>query len=334
MKLRMDDVAGAVEILAQRAEVYAPIDEDGQVLLKRWQGEELATSYVNTDNSLKTILYPQTQEIARFEGGYEDMSVSKPPPPGEMVIFGGRPCDALALARTARVLTEGEFCDEDFRRRRERTTVITVACEEAGPNCFCTAMVGSPAGTRGSDVVCYPLEGYFYLDPVTERGAEVISLLRDQLEDAPEDEVERARERCGAIPVPAADGLSVGGLGEDLFDHPYWSNVSGRCLSCGICGYVCPSCYCFAIFDSTRGTSGRRMRGWDSCQFENYLLMAADHNPRPTSLERVRQRFMHKLVYFPEEYGEMQCVGCGRCVERCPVGLHMLAVITDLEEVV
>ncbi len=334
MKLRITEVPEVLEILGQEAEVYAPADEEGRVMLRKWQGGEPARNYINPDNSLKDLLYPQTEEIASFEGGYENISVSEPAPPGDRVVFGTRPCDALALARTARVFTEGEFSDENFRRQRDATTIITVACEQSGPNCFCTAMGGSPAGKRGSDLVCYPLGEDLYLEPVTDRGPEVVSLVREHLEDVSDDEAERARAHSEATEVPAAQKLSVPQLGEDIFDHAHWARLSDRCLSCGICGYVCPSCYCFAIFDAVRGTRGRRMRGWDSCQFEHFLLMAADHNPRPTPLERVRQRFMHKLVYFPENYGEFQCVGCGRCVARCPVGLHMLAVITDLEGVV
>ncbi len=334
MKLRFSEIPGMFEILAETAEVYAPADEDGRVRLTKWQGGQPAQDYINPGNSLKDLLYPQTEELARFEGGYEDLSISEPTVPPDRVIFGARPCDALALARVARVFTEGDFTDERFSKQREAATVITVACEQSGPDCFCTAMGGSPAGTRGSDVVGYPLDDSLYLEAVTERGVEVLSQLEDHLEEASDEEAGRARAHCGSTEASAADDLPVREFGEDLFDHPLWAHLSERCLSCGVCGYVCPSCYCFAIFDAVRGTCGKRMRGWDSCQFEDFSLMAADHNPRPTPVERVRQRFMHKLVYFPESYEEFQCVGCGRCVTKCPVGLHMLAVITDLEEVI
>lgn len=329
-------VTDLLKALAEKARVYAPVAEDGLVFLREWKGQELASSYVNTENSLKDVLYPQTDTLLEFRGGYEDLSINEPNGPEAQVVFGSRPCDAHGLDLIARVFLGGECTDETFRARRESTVVMTVACEKAGPYCFCSAMGGSPAGERGSDVMLYPMGDYLYVDALTERGR---ALLEGQtlLAEASESEAEKAKGQCEDVRVPAAEGLPVEGLSErlkGLFDHPYWAEVSKRCHSCGICTYTCPTCYCFSVFDAPRGSAGRRLRGWDSCQFKEFLLMAGGHNPRPTKKERVRQRFMHKLNYFVDTYGEYQCVGCGRCVEKCPVNLHILGVITDLEGVV
>jgi ferredoxin len=326
-----------LEALAGEARVYAPVKEDGLIVITQWKGQDLAQGYINPENTLKDVLYPQTDTLLEFAGGYEDLTLKEPKPVSPQVVFGTRPCDAAALEMNAQVFLGGEFTDENFRRRRDATVVMSLACKEAGPYCFCRAMGGSPAGERGSDVMFYPRDGAYYVQALTGRGERVLAGLGGLMEEAPAGQGEDARAHCQETPVPRAEGLPVEGLQhrtEPLFDHPYWEELSHRCHSCGICTFVCPTCYCFAVFDAPRGTRGKRMRGWDACQFKDFLLMAGGHNPRPTKKERVRQRFMHKLNYFVDTYGEYQCAGCGRCVIKCPVGLHILGVITGLEGVV
>ena len=332
-KLSAESLPQVFDFLALSMRVYAPINEDGLTVLKAWPGGPLAKEYINPDNSLKDVLYPQTEEILEFSGGYENLSIQPAPLPSQQVVWGGRPCDAVALAKTARVLVEGEFTDENFRALRQATTIVTLACDRSGPYCFCRAVEVSPADQRGSDVMVYPADGELYLEAVTEKGEKLLEVMDEFLEDASPIQLEDARGTCEmtAVPHTAVRGDS---LSEEFFENPYWEELAARCLSCGICTYLCPTCYCFSVFDQVRGNRGKRLRGWDSCQFEDFALMAGGHNPRPSVKERVRQRFMHKLSYFPQKYGELHCVGCGRCVAKCPVGLHILGVITDVEEVV
>lgn len=318
-----------LERLGRQAKVYAPVTQDGLVWLSPWEGGDIATGYVNPVNSLKALVYPQTEAVLEFQGGETSIAVREAASPAPQVIFGGRPCDAAGLAIIARVFLEGPFVDELFRRRREATTIMTVACRQAAPSCFCRAMGVSPADERGSDVLFFPGPDGYLVEALTARGEQVLELAVDLMEEAAGDQ---ARQACRELPLPLAGELNAV-RPADGFEHPYWETLARRCRSCGTCTYLCPTCYCTALFDVTRGTRGRRLRGWDSCQFKDFLLMAGGHNARPQKMQRVRNRFLHKLSYHPANYGERACVGCGRCVDKCPVGLHMAGVLKDLGEV-
>jgi len=131
-------------------------------------------------------------------------------------------------------------------------------------------------------------------------------------------------------------GPSTEGLKENLdemYDDPFWDELHLRCLGCGVCTYLCPTCHCFDIVDEGNGAAGQRLRNWDTCQFALFTHHTSGHNPRPTGRERMRQRVMHKFNYFVSNFGDIACVGCGRCVRECPVNLDIRAVIEDARQV-
>ena len=118
-----------------------------------------------------------------------------------------------------------------------------------------------------------------------------------------------------------------------MFDNPIWEEVTRPCIGCATCTYVCPTCYCFDINSENRGNEGVSFRCWDSCMFTDYTLMAGGHNPRPTKKERLRNRYMHKLSYFVDRHGTSLCVGCGRCILKCPAHLDIAEFIDKAAEV-
>ena len=321
------------ECLAAGARLYAPVEVDGIVLFEELGGRPPAIRPGNPANSLKSFLCPQTEAVFDFEGGYTDVALRVPAAPTAQAIFGVRPCDAVALERVSRVLLAEPFADESYRQRREMTTILTMACREAGPHCFCRSVGVSPADGRGSDVVLYPADGHYLLEAVTARGLSVLQSAGAFLDPARD---EAARATCQSTPVPLIGAVEREDLAarlEAVALHPHWDELARRCLGCGACTFLCPTCYCFALFDTVRGARGRRSRGWDSCQFKDYSLMAGGHDPLPTKASRIRRRFLHKLSRFPAVQGEYACVGCGRCGGTCPVGLHLAGVLSELEEV-
>ncbi|HHY38097.1 MAG TPA: hypothetical protein GX507_04130 [Clostridia bacterium] len=392
MRISEDRLLDLLVDTSERMAVFAPLEEDGLVLLSPFTKDRAASwarpdSYVNTDNTPKDVLMPQTEPYLRFEGDGRRMAVSEVAvgPLRQTFVFGVRPCDVRAVELLDRVLIEGQFRDEMYARRRAGTLIAAVACSKPGPECFCGTMgishlgpavqmtetkeVDTPSGRQGGvspenpgcDLIFYPaLRGeagdragtgagggcsdtaatntQFIVVSITERGDNFLRENGGYFEASGPDDLDATVRRLKDTfsedgPSSVTDGLSLDGLVPYLagqFDNPYWAFVSRRCHSCGACTYVCPTCYCFAVVDAARIDRGVRSRCWDSCQFQEFLLMAAGHNPRPTKKERVRQRFLHKLQYYPEKYGDYMCVGCGRCVKKCPVGLHMTQVIYDL----
>jgi formate hydrogenlyase subunit 6/NADH:ubiquinone oxidoreductase subunit I len=117
----------------------------------------------------------------------------------------------------------------------------------------------------------------------------------------------------------------------ELYEAGHWSRVQESCLNCGTCTYCCPTCHCFDIQDETQGEAGRRVRNWDTCMSWLFTMHGTGHNPRGSKLDRVRQRFMHKFKYIPAKRGgEIGCVGCGRCVQLCPVNIDVRRVVNDM----
>jgi ferredoxin len=326
-------LADFLECLASKSRLYGPVAIDGQVRLEELSGRQPALEPGSPINSLKSFLYPQTEAVFAFEGGYTDVTLQVPPPPISRVIFGVRPCDAVAGERVSRVLLAEPFTDQAYRERRKLTTILTVACREAGPHCFCRSVGVSPADRRGSDVILYPTDDDYQLEAVTPQGEALLRSAEALLDPGDGD---AGRVACERTPVPELAQLEREDLAarlEATSPHPHWTELARRCLGCGVCTFLCPTCYCFAMFDTVRGTRGRRSRGWDSCQFKEYSLMAGGHEPLPTKASRLRRRFLHKLSRFPAVHGDYACVGCGRCGAACPVNLHLAGVLTELEEV-
>ena len=219
-------------------------------------------------------------------------------------------------------LTKG-FVDEFYANARDKLVCVCIGCAKAAETCFCDSMGVDPQMAPNADVMLQDCGDAYLVLAQTEKGeAEVASW-------------SAFTEEGDAQPVAPDLTLKVNMEGvvdklEGMYDHPIWENLSIKCLNCGTCTYVCPTCHCFDISQDMRRKDGIRFRCWDSCMFSEYTMMAGGHNPRPEKLERVRNRFMHKLNFFERRYGMSLCVGCGRCVEKCPVALDITRLIDEI----
>lgn len=321
--------------LSAEGTLHLPVRSDGVVDFAPWREDaEADPEVLNTFLPPKKYFYPQTETVLKYQFGDNLQLMDVSPPAGEKtILFGVRPCDAAAFSLMDRVYL-GEPVDEAYRRRRENTVVIALGCPAPDETCFCQAFDIDPGKAPGADLLASDTGTELVFVAQSSKGEELLAKLNGVLQEATsgdENKVKDAQERAGEGYLTR---VSVHGLAEKLdssFDSPYWDRLYRRCIACGTCTYLCPTCHCFDLQEYAAGHSGERIRCWDACMFADFTQMAGGHNPRPTQKERVRQRFMHKLNYFPRQHGgEYACVGCGRCVRQCPVNLDILEVIREM----
>jgi len=317
--------------LRERSIVYAPArDEAGEVALREWPQEEpLTLEFKNFLRSPKALFLPQDQTLLEYQDGKWQESAL---PVREMVLFGVRPCDARALPALDKVFLDGEQSDPYYARLREKTTVIALACTRTMPSCFCSSVGGGPGDAAGADLLAVDLESELLLEAQTGRGEELLAFAGDMLAEATPGALQAAEERVAGAKdqlAPVMTAESARRLRE-AYESPLWDTAGRKCLGCGTCSFLCPTCHCFDISDEVRGGAGRRVRTWDCCAFPQFTLHASGHNPRPSPKERWRQRIMHKFRYAVENFDISFCVGCGRCIRYCPVSMDLRAALREL----
>jgi len=328
----------AAVLLARTAEVWAPVDEpglDAPSFGRPGEGLPLAIGPRLPLLPLKTLFLPRVEELFRFAGGAEGpVVVAADVPERERVVLGALACDIRSLELLDRVLL-AEPADERYRQRRERTTLLALACTGESPACFCTSLNIDPLRPSGADGLLSPTGEGWLVEALTGKGRDLFERLEPLLRPATAAEIEAA----GALASISRAAVSLDpppGGWDRVWELATWEETATRCIACGICTVLCPTCHCFDVQDEKRGSGGARFRVWDTCMSQQFTQMAHGMNPRPLHFSRVRQRFLHKLVYFAERYGAIACVGCGRCARRCPnaTGIDEIAarLRADLEE--
>jgi len=235
------------------------------------------------------------------------------------VLFGLRPCEARAF-HALDVVFNWDSKDKFFNTRMANTTVVGLSCTQADDACFCTSLGSRPDDPQGSDILLSPLKGGgFVAEVLTEKGKALEELAKVAFSPPP-------IQPDLIPPATVAPAFDAKALQEKLaakFDSPLWAEQSLRCLGCGACAFVCPTCVCFDIQDEADTKQGQRLRAWDSCGMRIFTLHASGHNPRDKQSQRWRQRVYHKFAYYPERLGTLGCVGCGKCSRACPVDMNL-----------
>ncbi len=296
------------------------------------EGEVPALDYGNTRVPPKQAVFPQTETLFRFQVDGE--KVEEPKLEEEAVLLGVRPCDARAMVIVDKLFSWDED-DPYYLKRRELVTLVGLACTEPGLNCFCTSVGGGPASTEGLDLVMIDLGENYLLEAITEKGQALLAETEDLLEEAKDDVAEQKEKIINESEQKIKRSVNTedipGGL-PGLWEDPLWQRVSASCLGCGTCTFLCPTCHCFDIQDETEGFDSRRCRSWDSCMFAEYTLHTSGHNPRPSRRERTRNRINHKYNYYVDKFDVIACVGCGRCINLCPVNIDIVDILKQVEE--
>lgn len=333
--LGRDCVSALLEALLQGHQVFAPVDVGGVITFRRVDAcQQAALGFRNSTLPPKGLFFPQTETLFAYSLERAKLALEVPQPtPEKRVLFGVRPCDARSFSLLDRVFAEGEYCDNYYLARRESHTVLALACASPKSTCFCGSVGGGPFSTTGSDLLVTDLGTAYLIEVVTDKGAVLVEGVGG-LKEADDDSVRRGREAEAAAEAALRGAISTEPVQrrlEEMWDDPFWDRLHEKCIGCGTCTYLCPTCHCFDIVDEGSEQRGCRLRQWDSCMFPLFTRQASGHNPRPTGKERWRQRLMHKFRYWTERYDEVGCVGCGRCVVSCPVNLDIRQVLTEIE---
>lgn len=324
------------DMISAKQSLYIPVDrEGGAAEYKKYESGMTMSNVLNTVRSAKDFFFPQTEDLVEFKTEGKTIEVKDIREEcGDFVIFGVKGCDVRSFSILDKVYLSDPV-DSFYKNRRDHGTVVAMACTRPSETCFCTTFGIDPT-MPGGDVTVFPDgEGYFFLAN-TEKGEAFMAMIDDLLCDGDASRLMEVQENTRNVlkRLPLAN-LSTEAFGGDrlneYFNSDKWAELSESCIGCGTCTFVCPTCQCYDIKDFNTGNGIKRFRCWDSCMYSDFTKMAHG-NPRLTQLERFRQRFMHKLVYFPANNdGEFGCVGCGRCLSKCPISMNIVKVMKALE---
>ena len=306
-------------------------EQDGGTYRLRRRDDEALFGYAVGPQSWKRLLHPPEVRLwraARDADGALEIEDDADDAPAYAFV-GVRSCELHAIAIQDRVMIGGDYPDPFYAARREGAFLVAVNCTVAGGTCFCVSMETGPRAESGYDIALTEvIEGdrhYFLSEAGTDRGAEVLA----EVGQAPADAAEVEAAAAGIAEAAANQGRSMDttGIKELLYDnyeHPRWDEVSERCLTCGNCTMVCPTCFCTTVEDSSdlAGTGAERTRRWDSCFTMDFSYVHGG-SVRASPRSRYRQWMTHKLATWIDQFGTSGCVGCGRCITWCPVAIDI-----------
>jgi len=294
-------------------------------------GDDALFAWAVGPASWKAAFFPPRETVWRATADGDDVTVREPPQDAAPVaVFGARPCEIAAMAVLDRVLAEGAVPDPSYARRRSGTFVVAAECGHPAATCFCTSMGTGPAATDGYDMALCELPehagaGRRYVVSVgSDLGAEVLAQIPHR--PAAAEDLEHRHQvvesaRASMTRVLDTDGLPA--LLARNIDHPRWEETAQRCLSCGNCTMACPTCFCSDVHDvSDLAGTVERHRSWSSC-FDRAHSLVHGGPVRPTTASCYRQWLTHKLGTWWDQFGTSGCVGCGRCITWCPVGIDI-----------
>jgi len=311
----------------------------GQYRLRR-RADNALFGYVVGPQSWKKYLHPAEVRLwsAERQGGTFRILNNDAKPNAPQALLGVRACELAAIAVQDRVLLEDKYRDPIYGARRAGAFLIAVQCTQSAATCFCASMGTGPAISNGADLVLTELLGpgghRFLVRPRSERGAAVLHEMRTTpATEADLNEAEAGVKKATSQQVRTIDTNGIKGLLYQNFEHPRWDNVAARCLTCANCTMVCPTCFCTTVEDvsDVTGDHAERWRRWDSCFTQTFSYIHGG-SIRTSGKARYRQWMTHKLASWIDQFGTSGCVGCGRCITWCPVGIDITEEVRALRE--
>ena len=331
-------VYGAIDAVDDLPVGWTDEHDGGRYQLKK-RGDQALFGYVVGPHSWKRFLYPpalRLWQIQRQEDGLQFVETAPEVP--KYAFLGVRSCELRAMAIQDQVFMQGSHTDATYASRRQECLTIAVNCGQASGTCFCVSMRAGPKATDGFDLALTEVvetdRHFFVVQIGTELGADVMRDVAHRAASAAE--IDIAERLVAQTEAQMGRALDTTGLQELLYhnvEHPRWDEVAKRCLSCANCTMVCPTCFCATVEDVTdlTGSQAERWRKWDSCFTQDFSYLHGG-SVRTSTRARYRHWITHKLATWIDQFGTSGCVGCGRCITWCPVGIDITEEIRALRE--
>jgi len=335
----LDQVDGLLEKWRDKYDIYVPQKAYERFYeFRPWEpGTDIAWDYDMAYTPLKRFFLPPEEDLIKFDlRDYAASSVIQAP---KQLLFGVHPYDIKAINQLDQLM-DMSSTDVNYRKRRDNTVVIGLEPLQVAETAF-WAGVNASEVDMGYDLFWTRISpGAFYVQVGSGHGEELLHANGKVVEASPAEKEAARRMHAQTLKAAASSSLSfswkdIPKVMEAGYDSPLWRERAKKCLSCGSCNLVCPTCYCFDIQDEVddRLQTGRRYRMWDGCMLEGFTRIAGDHNFRERPWQRYRHRYMRKGKYIFDKLGELGCVGCGRCVRACTARIaNPKAVFTEFWE--
>ena len=334
IKIKKSDIAPLLSQWSQEFTVFAPWRDEGVAKMARWDGQDASFLdwYRNTVVPPKAIFFPPMEEMFSFQKDGKGYHVELPASDEQkLLLFGIRPCDAKALAVLDMTFKDA-YEDPYYLAKRDSGVLVGLGCTSPCDSCFCTSLDISPTDATNVDLMLTDIGDELLVEAITDKGRELMAKA-SLAQAATEADEARAKEAKEASYSKVTRKIDTGGIKEKLLsgfdDKDYWEKVAAKCISCGICTFLCPTCYCFDINDELIKNEGGRFRSWDSCAFPLYTKMPME-NPREEKWRRLRQKVCHKYEFYPMNFDVIACTGCGRCIRLCPVNWDITQTLANL----
>jgi len=333
-RVNKKDVAKLLNEWSGEFTVFVPSRDEGVTKWTKWDGEgaSFLDWYRNTVVPPKAIFLPPMEEMFGFHKDGKGCRIELPASSKQKpLIFGIRPCDAKALAILDMTFKDA-YEDPYYLAKRNRGVLVGLGCTNPYDSCFCTSLDSSPTDATNVDLMLTDIGDDFLVEAITDRGRKLMAKTSLAQAAGETDEV-RAKKAKEAANSKVTRKIEAEGITEKLLscfeDKDYWEKIAAKCISCGICTFLCPTCYCFDINDELVRNRGERFRSWDSCAFPLYTKMPME-NPRQEKWRRLRQKVCHKYEFYPLNFEVIACTGCGRCIRLCPVNWDITQILDNL----
>jgi NAD(P)H-flavin reductase/formate hydrogenlyase subunit 6/NADH:ubiquinone oxidoreductase subunit I len=332
--LKKKDLKELLNTWSKAFEVYAPKENQGEVMLLPYENNELSLDYINFPFPIKEFLFKQKEELFHWNkcNGSIEVHCANSSPQNKSILFGIRACDAYGIAYMDNFFLKG-YKDEIYEKNREATWIAAVNCSDVGEGCFCNSMGTGPFASTGYDILFTEIKDDYLIEVASLKGEELITLGENLLAKADDTLLLEKKLLADILTDKFKTTINVNSISkvlEDNFNDPLWAQLSKDCVACTGCTNLCPTCTCFNVVEeNTSCDSGCRVRCYDSCQSDSFTRNAGEHNPR-NSISRVRYRLYDKFKYIEEKFNMKGCSGCGRCINVCPASINVVNVINTL----